>query len=573
MANLSPAQRLPIEVLEEIVYHATGLKKFRRAKNSDYDCNLCLELMPFLGVCSQWRLAAMSIFYMSMYLTTDEEVVNMYRSHRFLHSIDDIIASKAERFVRHVDIQISLASILSGKMLTLLSLSRYASAAFPSVFHLTFRVYGGGTTPRGEESQLRDNAVRGCERIKELFPSTRSIYCSTKNIGSQQYLHIMGDAVACLTRIQLAAFSYAGRESHIRPQELSHLANLTHVVLYDQYKHRDIIELVRQNSSTLVNAKLTGIDVGSFVDLIKGTGCSTIAYPRLRKLYVSAIDTGFFDTRVSLDGVPFPALTHLDCAWEYPFNNDILFRGNNETLESLRFFASAAIARIITKSNLFKQGRYPNLGRMTLIAEDDPSWDNELERKFARIPFEIGPQMKVVSLEFRGSDNDSVIMGAIRNSISPQSIRFLSMEYFRLTVSEAVEVLEKLPNLRHVCLSLFEEKDLDYTDQRPPPPSPGLSLLPKLHSEHFPASEHLRSIRFESRTRPVSRQAVADILMIASLAPNLQYITGFWLSLLDGKRFVREVASDPALAPYAGHLRSLKYLAEVDRFGEKVDIF
>ncbi|KAI8321379.1 hypothetical protein GQ54DRAFT_298043 [Martensiomyces pterosporus] len=566
MAQASLAQTLPEDIIEDIIFYATNLRKLRRTQAAEWHPELCQELMPLLGVCRHWRSVALPVFYLDLFLTTNDDVTAIDRPLRFFHGLTDVITNGAEHFIRCARIQVPMASILEGKVVDLLSAAPYTDAVFPSAVHLTFGVFGGGD-PEGEVPMFKENAAKFCERILRLFPNVESLNFDVRAMRYTAHDEIMGDIVTGLTKARrLGAFDYSGVQSYLHVPELTHLATLSRISLFVERADGDIIELVHRNAPTLEYIEIRCVQLGAFVSLIQDSNGNTVTYPCLKTLYAYAMDYSSTNIRESPEGTPFPALKHLTCAGEYPFNNDILFRGNSATLESLELTITPALLQAAQRYNVFEKGRYPRLHRVALESWSGFAMDDELALSVARIPFEVGPNVQVIKVNLRGDKRENVILDAIRLTPENSQIRFLNIQDFRLTVFEVVEVIKILPNLRDLKFWMTEEETAEQD-------SLSLDALAQLHTENHPVSTRLRSLQFESRANELARQTAANLLTVASLAPSLQYISMFGLLFDDCKAFFKDVVADPAFDKYAEHLRSIKYLSGLYRGAETIPLF
>ncbi|KAJ1957312.1 hypothetical protein GGI12_005059 [Dipsacomyces acuminosporus] len=571
------AQNILEEILEEVIYHVCGLLKVRRNQNAKVDTKLQKELLPFLQVCSHWRSVALPIFYMDIVLTTNDQETKLDKPGQLIHSLDEVLANRAEKLVRRAKIDVPFGAILSGKVADILSRQPYSSVTLPNVFHLDFIAPEGKVPKVGDQQVFRDNAVKLCNQIKRMFPNARSLFIDN-SMRRGDYSDIKGDIVASLTSSKTHVLNYYGNTRYLNITELQHLANLTHITIFAHLSRQEIIELVYQNASSLEFIEIWPVKQDIFKQLVDGPAngnATPIVYPRLKKLNVLA--TRDIANRSHLEfvasspkGTPFPSLTHLNSAGRYPFDNDVLFRGNNNTLESLDLCITPNLVEIINKHKLFAYGKYPRLKRIAFETRNYFQLDEELALSLARIPFELGPQVEIVKLELTYTNRHAVIMDSIRLAASPGSIRSLDIREFQLKVNDIFEILWRFPNLSHLKFSLIEQPINEQEEHRESP-SLDLSVFPHLYHKYFPASIHLRSLHFESKARQLTPRTIANVLMIASLIPALQYVTGPWL-YLHGKEYVQKAISHLAFAPYKRQLQSLKYLGLMNKDTKVIDI-
>ncbi|KAJ2749444.1 hypothetical protein GGI19_005655, partial [Coemansia pectinata] len=99
------------------------------------------------------------------------------------------------------------------------------------------------------------------------------------------------------------------------------------------------------NMGTLESLEIKIATEASWRTLIYGSTETLAVYSNLKRLALTANDVPYTETWVaSEDLAPFPVLSTLDVCSGYPFDADLLFRGNGDTLKSLRL-PFGAIAR------------------------------------------------------------------------------------------------------------------------------------------------------------------------------------------------------------------------------------
>ncbi|KAJ1963526.1 hypothetical protein GGI12_001998 [Dipsacomyces acuminosporus] len=422
MSQSSLAQSLLAEILEEVIFHTTGL---RRARGSSYfrDCaELCKELIPFLGVCTHWRSVAVPVFYTDMDLSISYELMKASKPKRLVHSMHDVISSRAEGVIRCAKIDAPFETILDGRIVELLSSGAYADAVFPSVHLLNFTIYNFSAL-EVEEAVFKDNALLLCKRIKQMFPNIKSLQATSHlRKFEHNYHNLLSSVFAGLASARLRAFSYSSYKGVLHIQGFRNLVNLTHVSLVVDHNYLDIVELMHRNALTLECANLCSRVAEAFVRMVVKADGATAIYPRLKTLSVSG-DNYRHDCLALPEGVPFPALKHLTCNGGYPFSNDVFFKGNDSTLESLKFRLNSNLVQAITQLNVLAPGRYPRLSSITLRIWASFHMDEALALGVVRVPFELGPQVEKVSIRFLGRRAGGIIMAGVRSSQTPHAIR------------------------------------------------------------------------------------------------------------------------------------------------------
>ncbi|KAJ2015410.1 hypothetical protein GGI14_004296, partial [Coemansia sp. S680] len=91
--------------------------------------------------------------------------------------------------------------------------------------------------------------------------------------------------------------------------------------------------LVRKCADTLIQLE---VKTGNPKVLFYDTDSNVVVYPNLIDLELCTHHPILPDYKVSIENiVPFPSLKKLVIPNGYPFSDDVLFRGNSDTLEQL----------------------------------------------------------------------------------------------------------------------------------------------------------------------------------------------------------------------------------------------
>ncbi|KAJ1933459.1 hypothetical protein EC988_009114, partial [Linderina pennispora] len=115
------------------------------------------------------------------------------------------------------------------------------------------------------------------------------------------------------------------------------------------------IQVVRRSAETLEELVTECTQPEACMMLVQDDGGQPIAYPRLTYLKIKSefgVRIQANDTRGAPDGSPFPALRTLVCSKAYPFRNDVMFRGNEGTLEVLKIAMDVTALVVLARSGV-----------------------------------------------------------------------------------------------------------------------------------------------------------------------------------------------------------------------------
>ncbi|KAJ2757427.1 hypothetical protein GGI19_000028 [Coemansia pectinata] len=115
-------------------------------------------------------------------------------------------------------------------------------------------------------------------------------------------------------------------------------------------------QLAYLNASTLKELKLINPEESDWRALIYGDTKTPAVYSSLTKFLLEPIDVPYDRPWAAIeDAVPFPALLELDVSGDYPFNDDVLFRGNGGTLRKLCISFRALTRNAFGQFNVFNR--------------------------------------------------------------------------------------------------------------------------------------------------------------------------------------------------------------------------
>ncbi|KAJ2004356.1 hypothetical protein GGI04_002637 [Coemansia thaxteri] len=89
---------------------------------------------------------------------------------------------------------------------------------------------------------------------------------------------------------------------------------------------------------------------------------SPVVYSKLQSLVFKTWDDELISYRPVADNAePFPALRRLEVYMEYPFGDDVLFRGNSDTLRKVHLELDVQTVIMMKRHNIFAANKFKNL--------------------------------------------------------------------------------------------------------------------------------------------------------------------------------------------------------------------
>ncbi|KAJ1817195.1 hypothetical protein LPJ60_004955 [Coemansia sp. RSA 2675] len=308
------------------------------------------------------------------------------------------------------------------------------------------------------------------------------------------------------------------------------------LVYLQYYIHDDCeqaLQLARQNAPTLKTLIIFISCVSDISHLIQDTNGGYTQYPCLRTLELhNDVSLSFSYEMMSIaprrskqamarlpafaGATPFPGLRRLSIQIDYPFSDDVLFRGNEATLEYLDLQLSHTLIDRIRKYKVFTPDSHPKLQYVKIRQfRDDRVRNFTSTEAYVRFVLGIAPHAQVREIESLPFDAKFPLFQALFEGVP--DIQILELSVIRLTFWDIVSLVKSLPNLTYL-----------YT-QHPKfgrmPRGVTVKELPEyVLSKHAPVSERFRRwyIGCTSEYRP--NELARCVLLLALLCPNFKYL-------------------------------------------------
>ncbi|KAJ2881487.1 hypothetical protein H4R27_004053, partial [Coemansia aciculifera] len=215
---------------------------------------------------------------------------------------------------KELEIVIEEASIYSGAALRMLSCPPYDGCPFPQVrrliLNLTTNDVCGDRKTSSQGDQINISAF--VQRVMEMAPMVSDIQVTSicnyipPEINSPNFIDLISQLFRLVTRVEFTIVDISDMPVTLYLNEICDLAHIKYTTL-------------EKSDGIFHNAD------GGY-----------ITYPRLYTLKLADI-AGIHDPAqlVSRGVVPFPRLRHIQLRSYNPFGDDVLFRGNAASLESL----------------------------------------------------------------------------------------------------------------------------------------------------------------------------------------------------------------------------------------------
>ncbi|KAJ1950326.1 hypothetical protein FBU59_000733 [Linderina macrospora] len=356
-----------------------------------------------------------------------------------------------------------LDDLVSGRAVEAFAKAPFDRLVLPHVTNLVFWItddHNSGYTDQLDETQY---AQVFCEQIRRMFPNAQGC-----DIAKFQVLDSYREKplIRALTSGLFSDKSsihapYLGSSNNLAVPDS--IANLSSIMLTYTNTDSPMNEVIRRNASTLKFVHLVGKNASAFQNLIINESGIPVVYPRVQTLKLNMYanpDPLQISTYDSPSVHPFPQLCLLECCGGYPFDNDILFRGNEETLQVLRIEVYPNTIKSI------KQSIYPHIPllkslRVVGITQGEDS-DETITEEAVQLLFALSRYANIV----QGGDIDARL-SQMQISVDEigRYVKTLDIAYLELTMSTMLRVIKSLPLLRLLYVGLEPTPELYGADR------------------------------------------------------------------------------------------------------------
>ncbi|KAJ2880201.1 hypothetical protein H4R27_004866 [Coemansia aciculifera] len=419
---------------------------------------------------------------------------------------------------RTLEIEIDEECIYSGAALSRLSRAPHDGCAFPLVRRIVLLLVTNGSLTEGMKTE--SNTVAFGQRIKEMAPNVNDIWVRPLECDAPRYntSHIYGRLVTLLFPL-VGRIQYNRAVMPMMPAALlsSIACNLVHIKRTVVNNDKNFIKLAQHSSTILESLVIDSKRCINTPSIIwKEDGDDFVTYPHLHTLKLS-VNPGYCETlgSVPTDVVPFPNLRCLKIDYENAFGDDVVFRGNAATLESLDLDLSSFTVSVLRQYGVFTPTSHPKLRYARL-------WDKRryTPRVFAtnaealQFAMEIGPTAPMRYIA--GFPNGAKLIPTLSQLNGLGSIQFLNLNTTAFSFWDVIALIKILPMM----------SDLTVKSTSPGPLPYGITLdkLPAyVLSTYAPMGECFRCWRFDSPTTASFTINAQCVLLLALVYPNFTF--------------------------------------------------
>ncbi|KAJ2160250.1 hypothetical protein GGF46_002411 [Coemansia sp. RSA 552] len=325
---------------------------------------------------------------------------------------------------------------------------------------------------------------------------------------------------------------------------------------YDQ-----MVPLIHASSDTLLDLRITcyGLSRDKLHLLFVSPNNHYVIYHQLERLVFEKAACREDLYRPTLPQIkPLPKLQYLKLGILYPFGDDLLFRGNEDTLERLEVTPDLLMLQVLERHSVF-QGNHHNLKHISVDpyeypGDRDSAREGQMAAAIAQFVHRASPSPQTVEVqEYRAGQK---LVCSIAHSMHMSTLQVLHIRHSPLTLTDIIALLQSLPLLSElscICGGLGEEAI----------GVPLVRLAESMHQMHYPLSHTFTTwdVVHDYRMPLNHNKAVSDVVscawMLSIMCPSFVRAS---VGRLHRRRFnslVNQAISMNSSAKYATHFNNL----------------
>ncbi|KAJ1916705.1 hypothetical protein LPJ71_001916 [Coemansia sp. S17] len=558
---------MPMPIVYKVVEYLDG----RSRPRSDFKANSRGDfkhlLLPLLSVSERWRKAALESLYDFCHL-------NFNQSHKIPVVASPLLPTGFPfswmgnaHLVKHVCVESTLEKVLSeGFFCAPLTKLQNEGIVFSAATSLTLSLAipteqypstddGPSSAIAGVLSLNQVLAANFARSIKRLVPSATDIAVFIPSIGIAEinYTLLCNLLVSTLCQGGVKGVHVYAEEATIPISlDVQGLSGLVRICQGIGVSYTLFALLAYHNAGTLQTLDIRLDAEADWHNLVYGGTKVLATFNSLAVLALMIGGTSYETTWTAIDKVaPFPVLYTLKVSGGYPFDDDLLFRGNGKTMKNL-CLPFRALARNV-------------LGRFKVLSRNGVSQMNSVHigcfglennafvagRGDALIRQQLRRVLETsAALDISKDTPQMLVLATITATPSTHTLRHLDFGGSSICVSGVIKVIAALPGLVSLTCEV-EGPDLVAGVK------PTGVYLESLREKHYPLSKCFRVLRLSPRCSIRFEKLASVAVHIAILCPSFAFVD---MPPHYRKAFSREIAWNMVNKPFDSYASSFRHL-------------
>ncbi|KAJ2058673.1 hypothetical protein GGI17_004900 [Coemansia sp. S146] len=560
-------QTLPMLLVRKVVEYLEG----RSRTLFDIDISKHNEkkavLTPLLLVSERWRTAALESICDNCRLTFN------YSSRAVKVTIPAWPASFSyprflkSHLVKRVVVPLYLWKYMcDGAFCEALSTIEYENLSFPNANTLVLLLSKATDNDASTTAvTTKEKVVNFARSLMYLTPVARSVSLRLLSLCKLEpnYEQLYDALVSELYHGKITSLDVRNRLDQVEPTSVGHfplslsllgVSGLTSITHGPDMFSRPFALLAYLNANTLKKLDIEIAEEMNWLDLIYGGTEVSAVYSELESLSLKIVVVPYTTTWAAIEDVAsFPKLSTLDLSGGYPFDDDLLFRGNGGMLQNLQIPFSAIARNILGRFGVLERGGVTRMNRICIGVVTIQ--DSAFVSGSVKVPIEQQVQrMAELAVTLR-QNNDMTgfrMFYAIRDATSTTTLQHLELNKVNLLATHIFHLITTFPNLVSLSCNIYElgpSIDEIPADERPS----------RLRTKYYPMGSNFKTWRVPIASGVLTETVAYTAMLLAVLCPSFVQVD---LPLNLRNDFGRKVAwasfNDP-YEPYIDSLRRIVY--------------
>ncbi|KAJ2254136.1 hypothetical protein GGI13_002324 [Coemansia sp. RSA 455] len=574
LSSLSPLkppsftfQTLPTLLVYKIVEYLDCRSKYLFNSNGDTSIISRFDLFPLLSVSERWRKAALESLYDFCHLNFNQSHKIPVVASPLLPTGFPLSWTGNAHLVKHVCVESTLEKALSeGFFCAPLTKLQNEGIVFSAATSLALSLAipteqypstddGPRPANSGVLSLNKVLAANFARSIKRLIPSATDIAVFIPSIGIAEinYTLLCNLLVSTLCQGGVKGVHVYAEEATIPISlDVQGLSGLVRICQGIGVSYTLFALLAYHNAGTL---QMLGIRLDAEADwrnLVYGGTKVPAIFNSLAVLALMIGGTPYETTWTAIDNVaPFPVLYTLKVSGGYPFDDDLLFRGNGKTMKNLCLPFHALSRNVLGRFKVLSRNgdSHMNSVHIGFVGLEDNAFvagrGDALIRQQLRRVLETS-----AALDISRDTPQMLALATIIATPSTHTLQHLDFGGSSICVSGMIKVIAALPGL--VSLTC----EVDGPDLVAGVKPTGV-YLQGLCEKHYPLSKFFKVLRLSPRCSIRFEKLASVAVHIAILCPSFAFVD---MPPNYRKSFSREIAWNMVNKPFDSYASSFRHL-------------
>ncbi|KAJ1988532.1 hypothetical protein GGI25_004473 [Coemansia spiralis] len=421
---------------------------------------------PLLAVCRSWRLVLLKYLcseYTVRFSLSDGSLIGSYGL--WPTNIEHNPGSSGFGYITKLNIEVDYNSIFNGTAVHAMLYNLNDSFSFPAAHTMYINIEHCEEDFNVESYDYESQAHVLARHLRRIAPAVKNMfvkYCAYNNIKHLPTGDSFANLLSGLYRNKVRSYLEIQRNDFYTPVNPYIAHSLTDIVcIWNISTCQHSLCLIQNSANTLRRLKLTcvGHYRGTIVQLFWNSHGQLVTYPKVEYLSFGAtFECEYNSMRSNLPHHrPFPKLKCLYLESTYPFGDDILFRGNEGTLEYLCIRPDLETLEVLDSLGVFASGRYKSLRYIKVLEQPmECGKSMQLDHMWAAMvsQFVHRASSALQTITIHNKQAGEKLVCALVHSFHMTNLQILDLPCSLFSLADLIALVKAIPALTELhCMS------------------------------------------------------------------------------------------------------------------------